>query len=131
MANRWGNSDSVYFGGAPKSLQMVNAAMKLKDAYDQPKQHIKKQRHYLAMVNDSCTSQHSHQVRDHMREMPYMPQFFVAILSESEVVQSCLTLCDPMDCSLPGSSVHGIFQVRVLTGGGCHFLLQFTLSRFW
>ena len=34
--------------------------------------------------------------------------------SESEVVQSCLTLCDPMDCSPPGSSVHGIFQVRVL-----------------
>ena len=34
--------------------------------------------------------------------------------SESEVAQSCLTLCDPMDCSLPGSSVHGIFQARVL-----------------
>ena len=33
---------------------------------------------------------------------------------ESEVVQSCPTLCDPMDCSLPGSSVHGIFQARVL-----------------
>ena len=33
---------------------------------------------------------------------------------ESEVTQLCLTLCDPMDCSLPGSSVHGIFQVRVL-----------------
>ena len=33
---------------------------------------------------------------------------------ESEVAQSCLTLCDPMDCSLPGSSVHGIFQARVL-----------------
>ena len=33
---------------------------------------------------------------------------------ESEVVQSCLTLCDPMDCSLPGFSVHGIFQARVL-----------------
>ena len=32
----------------------------------------------------------------------------------SEVAQSCLTLCDPMDCSLPGSSVHGIFQARVL-----------------
>ena len=30
--------------------------------------------------------------------------------SESEVAQSCPTLCDPMDCSLPGSSVHGIFQ---------------------
>ena len=32
----------------------------------------------------------------------------------SEVAQSCLTLCDPMDCSLPDSSVHGIFQARVL-----------------
>ena len=34
--------------------------------------------------------------------------------SESEVAQSCLTLCDPMDCSLPGSSVHVILQTRVL-----------------
>ena len=34
--------------------------------------------------------------------------------SESEVAQSCPTLCDPMDCSLPGSPVHGIFQARVL-----------------
>ena len=33
---------------------------------------------------------------------------------ESEVAQSCLTLCDPMVCSLPGSSVHGILQARVL-----------------
>ena len=33
---------------------------------------------------------------------------------ESEVAQLYLTLCDPMDCSLPGSSVHGIFQARVL-----------------
>ena len=32
----------------------------------------------------------------------------------SEVAQSCLTLCNPMDCSLPGSSVHGIFQARIL-----------------
>ena len=32
----------------------------------------------------------------------------------SEVAQSCPTLCDPMDCSLPGSSVHGIFQAIVL-----------------
>ena len=34
--------------------------------------------------------------------------------SESEVAQSCPTLCDPVDCSLPGSSVHGILQARVL-----------------
>ena len=37
-----------------------------------------------------------------------------AIKDESEVTQSCLTLCEPMGCSLPGSSVHGIFQARVL-----------------
>ena len=37
--------------------------------------------------------------------------------SESEVAQSCLTLRDPMDCSLPGSSIHGIFQARVLEWG--------------
>ena len=34
--------------------------------------------------------------------------------SESEVAQSCQTLSNPMDCSLPGSSIHGIFQARVL-----------------
>ena len=36
------------------------------------------------------------------------------VKSESEVAQSCLTHRDPMDCSLPGSSIHGIFQARVL-----------------
>ena len=39
------------------------------------------------------------------------------VKGESEVAQSCLTLSDPMDCSLPGSSVHGIFQARVLEWG--------------
>ena len=39
----------------------------------------------------------------------------------SEVAQSCLTLRDPMDCSLPGSSVHGIFQARVLEWGAIAF----------
>ena len=51
---------------------------------------------------------------------------------ESEVAQSCPTLCDPIDWGLRGSSVHGIFQARVLEWGasafsagvGCHFLLQ-------
>ena len=38
-----------------------------------------------------------------------------------EVAQSCPTLCDPMDCSLPGSSVHGIFQARVLEWGAIAF----------
>ena len=39
------------------------------------------------------------------------------VKSESEVAQSCLTCSDPMDCSPPGSSVHGIFQARVLEWG--------------
>ena len=43
------------------------------------------------------------------------------VKSESEVAQSCPTLCDPMDCSLPGSSVHGIFQARVLEWGAITF----------
>ena len=40
---------------------------------------------------------------------------------ESEVAQSCLTLSDPMDCSLPVSSIHGIFQARVLEWGAIAF----------
>ena len=43
------------------------------------------------------------------------------VRSESEVAQSCPTLSDPMDCSLLGSSVHGIFQARVLKWGAIAF----------
>ena len=42
------------------------------------------------------------------------PDILLIQLSESEVTESCLTLCNPMNCSLPGSSIHGIFQARVL-----------------
>ena len=56
----------------------------------------------------------------------------IKVKSESEVAQSCPTLSNPMDCSLPGSSVHGIFQARVLEwiaiafSGG-----QICFSRIW
>ena len=43
------------------------------------------------------------------------------VKSESEVAQLCPTLRDPMDCSLPGSSVHGIFQAKVLEWGAIAF----------
>ena len=46
------------------------------------------------------------------------------VKNEGEVTWSCLTLCDPMDCSLPGSSVHGIFQTRVLEWGAIVFSLK-------
>ena len=43
------------------------------------------------------------------------------VKSESEVTQSCSTLCNPTDCSPPGSSAHGIFQARVLEWGATAF----------
>ena len=59
------------------------------------------------------------------------------VKSESEVAQPCLTLSNPMDCSPPGSSVHGIFQARVLEWGAIAFsvsalllLLLLLLSHF-
>ena len=56
------------------------------------------------------------------------------VKSESKVAQSCPTLCDPMDCSLPGSSIHGIFQARVPEWGAIAFsdfaFLLLLLSHF-
>ena len=46
------------------------------------------------------------------------------VKSESEVAQSCPTLCNPTDCSPPGSSTHGIFQARVLEWGAIAFSVQ-------
>ena len=52
------------------------------------------------------------------------------VKSESEVAQSCLTLSIPMDCSLPGSSIHGIFQARVLECGAIAFsTLKYDLNQ--
>ena len=48
--------------------------------------------------------------------------------SESEVAQLCLTLSDPMDCSLPGSSIHGIFQARVLEWAAIAFSSKYMLA---
>ena len=61
MGKQWKQYQTLFLG-APKSLQMVAAAMKLKDAYpwkesyDQPRQHIKKQRHYFANKGPSSQS---------------------------------------------------------------------------
>ena len=52
----------------------------------------------------------------------FLPQNRCAAAAKS--LQLCLTLCDPKDCSPPGSSVPGILQARILDGVGCHFLLQ-------
>ena len=48
-------------------------------------------------------------------QLPHDPATtLLGIKKESEVAQLCLTLCDPMGCNLPGSSVHGILQARIL-----------------
>ena len=52
------------------------------------------------------------------------------VKSESEVAQSCLTLRDPMDCSLPGSSIHGIFQAKVLEWVAIAFSDLFSKNRY-
>ena len=49
-----------------------------------------------------------------------LKSLLMKVKSESEVTQSCLTLSDPMDCSLPGSSIHGILQARVLEWGASY-----------
>ena len=58
--------------------------------------------------------------QEHWRGLPF-PSPMHESESDSEVAQSCPTLSDPMDCSLPGSSVHGIFQARVLEWGAIAF----------
>ena len=50
------------------------------------------------------------------------------VKSESEVAQSCPTLSDPRDCSLPGSSIHGIFRATVLEWGAIAFSQQMNYS---
>ena len=52
------------------------------------------------------------------------------VKSESEAAQSCPTLSDPMDCSLPSSSIHGIFQARVLEWGAIAFFSANVLYLF-
>ena len=51
------------------------------------------------------------------------------VKSESEVAQSCPILSDPMDCSLPGSSAHWIFQARILEWGAIAFRGEKTVKR--
>ena len=53
------------------------------------------------------------------------------VKSESEVAQLCLTPSDPMDCSPPGSSIHGIFQARVLEWVAIAFSVNKVTKSYW
>ena len=52
---------------------------------------------------------------------PITSPYWLAAAAAAKSLQSCPTLCDPMDCSLPGSPVHGIFQARILEWGAIGF----------
>ena len=65
--------------------------------------------------------------QEHWSGLPF-PSPCMQVKSESEVAQSCPTLSDPMDCSPPGSSVHRIFQARVLELGATAFSTRVTVS---
>ena len=57
--------------------------------------------------------------QEHWSGLPFPPP-----MRESEVAQSCLTLSNPMDCSPPGSSIHGIFRATVLEWGAIAFSIR-------
>ena len=90
MGKQWKQCQTLFWG-APKSLQMVTAAMKLKDAYS-----LEGKLWKMTLYFNLHLSPPTHNS------------------SLCLVAQLCLTLCDPLDYSPPGSSVHGIFQAGIL-----------------
>ena len=65
--------------------------------------------------------------QEHWSGLPFLLQC-MKVKSESEVAQSYPTLSDPMDCNLPGSSIHGIFQAKVLEWGAIAFSISYAGS---
>ena len=108
---------------------------------------LKKKATFLAYCCCWVTSVVSDSVRPHRRQPTRLPRpwdspgkntgvgyhfllQWMKVKSESEVAQLCPTLRDPMDCSLPGSSVRGIFQARVWEWGAIAFsILCFSILR--
>ena len=96
---------------------------------------------FLRMKNQYCENDYTTKPNLQIQCDPYQitngifhrikTKDFTICESESEVTQSCLTLCNPMDCSLPGSSVHGIFQARVLEWVAISFSRGSSWSRDW
>ena len=83
--------------------------------------------YYVASVVSSCATPRLRGPWDSPGKNTGVGCYFllqcIKVKNESEVSQSHPTLSDPMDCSLPGSSIHGIFQARVLEWGAIAFSL--------
>ena len=68
----------------------------------------------FSLLSSECVHEHEIPLEKSIHWLTWLVSSFSDWLKWSEVAQSCPTLCDPTDCSLPGFSVHGIFQARVL-----------------
>ena len=103
MGKQWKQRETLFFW-APKSLQMATAPIKLKEAcsLEEPMTNLDS----ILKSRDITLPTNVHLVKDMVFPLVMYVRFLVA--------GSCPTLCDPMDCSLPGSTVHGILQVRIL-----------------
>ena len=84
-----------------------------------------RRRPWACRITNSRSSRRLTSIESVMTQRPVQPhsRFLqcMKVKSEREAVQSCPTLSDPMDCSPPGSSTHGIFQARVLEWGAIAF----------
>ena len=142
---RWKSSHSIVFLMAQSEEELKSLLMKVKEKNEKVglKLHIQKTKIMASgpihfMGNGWGNSGNSDRLyifglQNHCRWWLYNHTTERCLLLErkamtnlewvSEVAQLCPTLCDPMDCSLQGPSVHGVFQARVLELG-CHFLLQ-------
>ena len=121
-----GNSDRLYLLGLqnhcghwlePWNLKMLAP---WKKSYNKSRQHIIKWKHYFA--NKSPSSQGYGFSSSHV---------WMWEVKWSEVTQSCPTLCDPVDCSLPSSSVHGILQAKILEWVAISFSRGSSRPRDW
>ena len=63
---------------------------------------------------DKCTCLYNPNRCQDKKPFPFLQEVSSCLYMHAKLLQSCPTLCDPMDCSLPGSSVHGVLQARIL-----------------
>ena len=89
--------------------------------------------HVLAIINSAAMNIGVHERLSllHCIFLPPLSKIRCPFTIFFEVAQSCPTLCDPMDCSLPSSSVHGILQARVLEWGAISFPRGSSWPRDW
>ena len=130
MTNRWGNngnSDRIYFLGLQNHEIKRRLLLRRKAMTNLLLLLLLSRFSHVQLGATPCTAAHQatpsmgFSRQEHWSGLPFLLQC-MKVESESEVTQSCPTLSDPMDCSLPGSSNPWDFPGNS-TGVGCHYLL--------